>query len=65
MKDNEGINSFWNVFLTIAGVAGIVNIVRAFKRPSWSELEKKEREIDILKKKVQHYQKLINGKRND
>lgn len=62
MHENDGINSFWNIFLTVSGVAGIINIVRAFRRPTWTEFEKKDREINILKKKIKHYQKLINGK---
>ena len=61
MQDNDGIGSFWNLFITISGIAGIVNIVKAFKRPTWEEYEQKEKEIYILKKRISNYQRIING----
>lgn len=65
MQGNNGeSDNFWYLFITVAGISGIINIVKAFKRPTWAEFEKKDREIDILRKKVKHYQKMINDSDN-
>ena len=61
MQGNDGINNFWTLFITISGIAGIINIVRAFKRPTWDDMDRKDREIGILKKKIHNYQRIING----
>lgn len=61
MHDRDGINSLWGIFITVSGIAGVINIAKAFQRPTWEDMNKKEDEIEILKKRVKNYQDIING----
>jgi len=58
-QNDYGINYLWNTFITIAGAAGVVNIVRVFKNKN------KDREIELLKKKCRNYQRMINDGYNN
>ena len=56
MSQNDyGVNYLWNTFVTVAGMAGVTNIVRVFKNKN------KDREVELLKKKCKQYQKMINN----
>lgn len=61
MHDKDDINSLWGAFITVSGIAGIINIIKAFKRPTWDEMDKKDIQVYILKKRIKHYQDIING----
>jgi len=53
-QNDYGINYLWNTFITIAGIAGVTNIVRAVKNKN------KDREIELYKKKYRNYQRIIH-----
>lgn len=66
MQENNGINAFYNLFITIGGVFGVLNIVKYFKKApeSLSEqyeqiIAEKDKIIAEYEKKIKAYQKLL------
>ena len=67
MPSNDGLNSVWNVFISVAAVAGLVNIVRAIGKPTKTELdeferiiEEKDKIIEQLEEKLLKYKELYD-----
>lgn len=66
MQEKNGISDWWNILLSIGGVFGLLNLVRAFRsapKEAHEEYEEiiiqKDKIIAQLEKKVEQYQRLL------
>ena len=71
MQENNDVNIFWLILLTLGGIFGVVNIVKAFSKPQITGAEEyeniiaeKDKIIEILEKRITQYQKIIENDNN-
>jgi hypothetical protein len=61
--ESNGINNVWNVFISVAAIAGVINIMRAVNKPSQNEINEYERIIEEKDKIIkQQAEKLLKYK---
>lgn len=67
MQENNGVNTFWLILITLGGIFGVINFIRAFNKdePTSAEayekiITDKDEIIKALEKKVEQYKKLID-----
>ncbi|HVW99729.1 MAG TPA: hypothetical protein VHA52_04685 [Candidatus Babeliaceae bacterium] len=68
MQENNDVNIFWLILLTLGGIFGVVNIVKAFSKPQITGAEEyesiiaeKDKIIEVLEKRITQYQKIIEN----
>lgn len=66
MQENNGANVFYTVLVTLGGIFGIINIIKAFRSPVVLSNEQyeniiaeKDKIIETLEKRIVQYQKII------
>ncbi len=59
MQENEGVNTFWTILITLGGIFGIWNIVRAFSEPDEVLISEYKRVIAEKDKIIADYEKKI------
>lgn len=71
MQNNDDITNWWYALFTLFGIAGIINVIRLFRKPPVEAHEEYEKIIDEkdkiireLETKIEIYQQLLNHDRD-